>query len=170
VSDIHITPELLEAVERGDIPARVLTEIGWNHLMHLCPTCRGGLRTWQRRRSNSAADYDAAFRVLPLLLERHAKETGAKQRKAEKDLRELLKSSHEVQMAKVKGSHTRFRGVMLAHMLVAEAKKHLPQDPQGVYEFAEVAEAVLLRTPHTPGYFDALTRVTAYKANALRAP
>lgn len=169
MSDIHITPELLEAVERGDLPARVLTEIGWKHLLHLCPTCRGGLRTWQRRRSNSAADYDAAFRVLPLLLERHAKETGTKQRKAEKDLRELLKSPHEVQLAKVEGSHTRFRGIMLAHMLVAEAKKRLPQDPLGVYELAAVAEAVLLRTPYSLGYFDALTRVMAYKANALRA-
>src|SRR6185369_16362452 len=38
-----------------------------------------------------------------------------------------------------------------------------------MHDLAIVAEQVLLRSPNAPGYFDALARATAYKANALRA-
>ena len=57
----------------------------------------------------------------------------------------------------------------LAHLLVGEAKRHMPAEPQTVYELAETAETVLLRTPNAPGYYDALARAIAYKANALRS-
>jgi hypothetical protein len=70
VSDLHITLELLAAVERGEIPARVLTEVGWNHLMHLCPTCSAGFQSWQPRRHDTGVSYSSALRVLPLILER----------------------------------------------------------------------------------------------------
>lgn len=168
MSDIHITPELLEAVERGDLPARVLVEVGWKHLMNLCSTCRSGFEMWQRRRSAPSADYET-FRVLPVLLERHTQEAQEKQQRAERDLQELLALPQEERLSKVQRATTRFKGVMLAHMLVTEARKHVPSAPRAVQELAEIAEAVLLRTPHAPGYFDALTRAMAYKANALRA-
>jgi tetratricopeptide (TPR) repeat protein len=169
VSDIHITPELLAAVERGEIPARVLTEVGWNHLMHLCPTCNAGFQTWRHRRHDTGVSYDSAFRVLPLILERHTHAIEEAQDKARKDLRALLKLPHPERLARIQRSHARFRGVTLAHRLVGEAKRHMPAEPQTVYELAEAAETVLLRTPHAPGYYDALARALAYKANALRA-
>jgi tetratricopeptide (TPR) repeat protein len=169
VSDIHITPALLAAVERGERPASVLIRVGWNHLMHLCPTCRAGFQAWQRQRRDTGVRYDSAFRVLPLLLERHAHVVEEAQRKADKDLRALLKLPHAERLGRIQRSHGRFRGVMLAHRLVGEAKKHMPTEPQTMYELAEAAEAVLLRTPNAPGYYDALARAIAYKANALRA-
>ncbi len=169
MSDIHITPELLAAVERGEIPARVLTEVGWNHLMHLCPTCSSGFQSWQRRRHDTGVGYDSAFRVLPVVLERHTHAIEEAQRKAGKDLQDLLKLPHPERLGRIQRSHARFRGVMLAHLLVGEAKKNMPAEPQTVYELAETAEKVLLHTPQAPGYYDALARATAYKANALRA-
>jgi tetratricopeptide (TPR) repeat protein len=169
VSDIHITPELLAAVERGEIPARVLAEVGWNHLMHLCPTCSAGFQDWQRRRRDTGVGYDSAFRVLPVILERHTQAAEEAQKKADKDLRTLLKLPHPERLGRIQRSQTRFRGVMLAHRLVGEAKRHMPTEPQTVYDLAEAAEAVLLRTPHAPGYYDALARAIIYKANALRA-
>jgi tetratricopeptide (TPR) repeat protein len=169
VHDIHITPALLAAAERGDISARKLTEFGWNHLMHLCPTCSAGFQAWQRRRHDTGVSYDSAFRVLPLLLERHTHAVEEAQRKADKDLRALLKLPHPERLGRIQRSHGRFRGVTLAHRLVGEAKRHMPAEPQTVYELAEAAETVLLRTPHAPGYYDALARAIAYKANALRA-
>jgi tetratricopeptide (TPR) repeat protein len=45
----------------------------------------------------------------------------------------------------------------------------MPTEPQTVYELGEAAEMVLLRTPHAPGYYEALARVLAFKGNALRA-
>jgi hypothetical protein len=169
VSDIHITPELLAAVERGEIPARELMKVGWNHLMHLCPTCSAGFQSWQRRRHDTSVNYDSAFRVLHLVLERHTHIVEEAQGKARKDLRVLLKLPHPERLDRIQRSHARFRGVTLAHGLVGEAKRHMPTEPQTVYELAETAETVLLRTPYAPGYYDALTRAIAYKANALRA-
>src|SRR3954466_5957685 len=169
MTDIHITPALLAAVERGDFPARKLVEIGWNHLLHLCPTCSAGFQAWQRRRHDTGVSYDSAFRVLPLLLERHTHAVEEAQRKADKDFRALLKLPPAERLGRIQRSHGRFRGVTLAHRLVGEAKSHMPTEPQAVYELAEAAETVLLRTPNAPGYYEALARVLAFKANALRA-
>ena len=51
----------------------------------------------------------------------------------------------------------------------AEAKRFMPEEPQVLYELAEAAEQILLRTPEGSGYYDALARARAYQANALRA-
>lgn len=169
MSDIHITPELLEAVERGEIPARILAEAGLSHLLSLCSTCRDGVREWERRRNAPLSSYESAFRVLPFVLERHGKEVEEQLERAEKDLGELLKLPQQARLARVRRASTRFRGVGLAQRLLQEAGKHIPADPGKVHELAEVAEAVLLRAPHVPGYFDALTRALAYRANTLRA-
>src|SRR3954453_11955097 len=169
MTDIHITPALLAAVERGDFPARKLVEIGWNHLLHLCPTCSAGFQALQRRRRDTGVGYDSAFRVLPLVLERHAHAVEEAQGKARKDLRDLLKLPPAERLARIQRSQSRFRSVTLAHLLVGEAKRHMPAEPQTVYELAETAETVLLRTPNAPGYYDALARAIAYKANALRS-
>jgi hypothetical protein len=169
MTDIHITPALLAAVERGDFPARKLVEVGWNHLLHLCPTCSAGFQAWQRQRRDTGVGYDSAFRVLPLVLERHAHAVEEAQDKARKDLRDLLKLPPAERLARIQRSQSRFRSVTLAHLLVGEAKRHMPAEPQTVYELAETAETVLLRTPNAPGYYDALARAIAFKANSLRA-
>ncbi len=170
MSDIHhITPELMAAVERGDISTHVFTELVWNHLMNLCPTCRAGFRSWQRNRRDTDVSYDSAFRVLPLVLEWHTQEIKEALDDAQKDLQTLLKLSHSQRLSRIQRASSRFRGVALAHLLIDEARTHLPTEPQIVYELAEAAETVLMRTIHTPGYYDALARAIAYKANALRA-
>lgn len=165
----HVTPELLEAVERGDLPAKVLTEVGWSHLMEHCPTCQEGFQTWQRMRWGRKANAEAVMRALPEVLKRHAQEAEERQKEAAKDLRVLLKLPHALRILRVQRSSSRFRGVLLAHMLLNEARKNLPAQMPKVYELAETAEEVLFRTPNTIGYYDALARARAFRANALRA-
>lgn len=169
MSDIHITPELLEAVEKGNLPPRVLTELGWHHLMSLCPTCQRGFWEWQERRSSPVADYDAAFRLLPVLVERHTLDADREQEAAKRDFRVLLKLPQEARLEKIKRATTRFRSLALANMLLAEAWSYIPAAPKSVAELAETAETVLLRAPHAQGYYEALARATAYRGNALRA-
>lgn len=168
LSDIHITPEILEAVEKGELPPRVLVELGWSHLLNLCPACEQGFRTWQERR-RAPADFNAAIRWLPVLVERQAAEAERERDTATKDLRTLLGLSQEERLARIRRAVSRFRSLPLATLLLAEARSSIPADPRRVYELAEAAEAVLLRTPHVPGYFGALSCATAYRANALRA-
>lgn len=170
MSDIHITPALLEAVESGEIPVRVLTEIGWKHLMQLCPTCREGFADWQKRRGKTTAfSYDTTFRVLPWVLQNHVQRVSEADDPVGRDLQALLRWPHSQRLAKIQRANARFKGVDLAHRLIAEARAHMPAELQKVYELAEVAEQVLIRTPTSPGYWEAMVRARAYKANAVRA-
>jgi tetratricopeptide (TPR) repeat protein len=168
LSDIHITPELLEAVAHGTLPARALTEIGWSHLLNLCPTCREAYRQWHEHRAFSQAAHDPALQTVLVILRRHTEEFSQRRAAAEKDLSVLLSLDPEDRLKKINRSAARFRGVLLANLLLSEARKHLPADLQGMRELAEAAEAVLLRTSEAPGYYGAFALATAYKGNALR--
>ena len=168
MADIHITRDLLDAVTSGKLPARILTHAGWQHLMALCPHCRAELDAWRHSRSASAA-YSATFEVLPILLDREARDLEQTLERAERDLREILKLSHEERLAKIRRSTSRFRGVALARMLLAEARGHFAADSRTVYELSETAQAVLHRTPGAVGAADLLARTAAFMGNALRA-
>lgn len=168
MSDIHVTRELLRAVASGKLPPRALTEIGWRHLLRLCPYCSEEVAAFQRERA-APASYDAAFRVLPVVLEKQAADLEAKTAAARKDLRELLRLAPEERLRRIHRASNRFRGVTLARLLLDAAKKYMPAEPQTVHELAEAAEAVLLRTPDSPGLYDLFARAVAYRANAKRA-
>src|SRR5689334_940734 len=124
MSDIHLTRELLWAVARGELPASVVTEIGIQHLMSLCRTCRRELSAFQRERSSGgAADYDRAFRLLPSILEEQVPRMEREQRGAARDLEALLALPREERAAKVGRARNRFRSSALARLLVAESQK-----------------------------------------------
>jgi len=169
LSDIHLTADLLAAVSRGDLPARVLAEVGLNHLLSLCPTCREGFQLWQEQRRRPVAGYEVALQVIPPLLKRHAEEAEEKRDRAERDLRQLLKLEQPERLARIRRANARFKGLPLVHRLLAAAKERIPADPWGMHDLAEAAEAVLMRSIQVEGYYDALVRALAYRANALRA-
>jgi tetratricopeptide (TPR) repeat protein len=169
LSDIHLTADLLAAVSRGELPARVLTEVGLSHLLNLCPTCRDEFQLWQQQRRRPATDYEVAFQVIPPLLKRHAEEADEKRGRAEKDLRQLLRLGQPERLARIRRANAHFKGLPLAHRLLAAAKEKMPADPRGLHDLAEAAEAVLIRSTQVAGYYDALVRAMAYRANALRA-
>lgn len=168
MSDLHITRELLRAVACGELPAVVLAEIGWRHLMKLCPHCSEEVAAFQRERTPSAAS-DTALHVLPVVLQKQAKDMEDKIRAARRDLQEILGLEPGERIARIGRARSRFRGVTLAALLLDEAKRHMPAAPGTVYELAEVAVAVLLRTPDVSGLYDVFVRALAYRANAQRA-
>jgi tetratricopeptide (TPR) repeat protein len=111
----------------------------------------------------------ATFEVLPILLDREARDLEQTLGRAERDLRDLLELPHEERLAKVRRAIRRFRGVTLARMLLAEARLHFAADSRAVYELSETAQAVLHRTPMSAGMADLLARAAAFMGNALRA-
>jgi tetratricopeptide (TPR) repeat protein len=167
VADIHVTQELLDAVVSGRVAGQVLAQVGWQHLMALCPFCRAEFDTWQRSRRASCAA--GALNVLPLVAERQARSFDEKRGRAERDLRELLQLSHEKRVTRVRRANSRFRGALLARLLLEAAERHIPAEPKVVYELAETAQAVLSRTPAAEGVSDLYARATIYMGNALRA-
>jgi tetratricopeptide (TPR) repeat protein len=167
VSDIHITRELLRAVASGELSFRILNESAWRHLMKLCPTCSEEMAAFEKEQA-APATYDT-FQVLPLVLEKHAADLETKTGAARRDLLALLRIAPDERLHRIRRASTRFRGVILARMLLDEAKSHMPAEPHAVYELAEAAEAVLMSTPDIPGLYDLLARAVAYRGNAERA-
>jgi tetratricopeptide (TPR) repeat protein len=169
MADLHITRDLLQAASRGEIPPRLLTQLGVRHLMTLCPHCREEILAWQRERDAGPADYDRAFRVLPAVLGRHTGESERQQEKAEREAAVLLRLPQEERLGKVRRARSRFRGTALARILLDESRRQIPSDPDESFHLAELARTILHGSPEAPGIFDLLALATACMANARRA-
>jgi hypothetical protein len=74
-----------------------------------------------------------------------------------------------VRLARIRGATSRFRGAVLAGMLLDESKKIMAADPAQAYDLAETADTVLIRSPAASQVADQQARAAAYMANALRA-
>ena len=168
MADIHITQDMLDAVSRGELPPRVLADIGVRHLLALCPHCRGEFETWQQRRSG-AGDSVSALRMLPVVLEEQTARLEKGEDTAERDVRDLLRLPFESRLDKIRRAFTRFRGAALAHLLLERARKQIPADPRTVYELAETAQTVLRHTAASPAAAALSVRAAVYSGNALRA-
>ena len=167
MADIHITQDMLDAVSRGELPPRVLAEVGVSHLLALCPHCREELQAWQRRRSGG--DSSGALRLLPVLLEHQTAGLEKREDAAERDGRDLLRLSFKDRLDRIRRAHTRFRGAALARSLLEQAWEHIPAEPQVVYELAETAQAVLRYSVASPAASALSVRAAIYAGNALRA-
>jgi len=88
---------------------------------------------------------------------------------ARRDMRALLRMSFEDRLARIRRAHRHFRSAFLAGLLLGEARRHIPAEPTAVYELAETAHAILLRTPEGPTASDLSVRAAIYAGNALRA-
>lgn len=167
MSELHITRELLRAVTRGEIAARGLIELGWKHLSRVCPICDEEFRAWKKELALSSR-YDSAFKVIPALLQRHAREEEERREDMERDFRALMKVPQAARLYKIDHSLTRFRGTLLAKRLLEESKKHMTTRIELADNLAEAAAMVLLRTPERPGLADLRALATVYRANAAR--
>jgi tetratricopeptide (TPR) repeat protein len=169
MADIHLTRELLWAVARGELPASLIAQIGVEHLMSLCRTCKREILSFQRARARAAsADYDRAFRLLPALLEEYVPKLELEERGASRDLEDLLALSREDRKGRVERARTRFRSAALVRLLVAESRKRIQEDPEESFHLAELGRKVAHRNPQMQGSFDLIALATAQMANACR--
>jgi tetratricopeptide (TPR) repeat protein len=168
LSDIHITRELLRAVARGELSERVLAQIEAHHLESLCPVCRREMEAWRAERT-AEAGYEFVLQALPAALGRHASDRLRRSQEAERDLKELLAISPMERAPRIARARSRFRGPVLAERLIEESRRRTPADPRGGYDLAEVARAVIQRSPDHPDTFSLLSLASAQMANACRA-
>ncbi|HEY2291224.1 MAG TPA: hypothetical protein VGM86_11035 [Thermoanaerobaculia bacterium] len=168
MSDIHITRELLRAVARGDLSERGFAQIETQHLESLCPVCRREIQAWRAERT-SEEGYEYALQALPAVLGRHASDLLRQSRQAERDLEELLATPPAERLARVGRSRSRFRGPVLAERLIQESRRRTPADPGEGYDLADLARAVVQRSPDHPDTFSLLALASAQMANACRA-
>jgi len=173
---VHVTHQILLAVLDGTIPQQVLREIVKEHLMALCPVCRQEIETfdWRqhRREVGDPSAYGEHFDRVVASVRGHAVQVQKERREAERWLAELRKFPAGRRRGRVAGAYKRFRGQMFAELLVEEAVRHVPADPEAIHAWADLAELVLGRTPSAaldPSTSPALlVRATAHRGNALR--
>ena len=96
MGNMHLTQEMLRAVSRGELPARVVTQIGLDHLLSLCPFCRQELRAFQEE-NRGGRRRGLPLLALPAVVGKHASDLGESVRRAEKDLQDLLPLSADCQ-------------------------------------------------------------------------
>lgn len=167
--DIHLTRELLQAVARGELPARVVTEIGVQHLMSLCSTCRREILAFERgRRSQGAAETADALQFLPGFLDEQVPRLQAEQRQAAQDFEELMALPPEERTSRVHRARRRFRSAPLVRHLIAESQQRVIASPEEAFHLAELGRIVAHHNPQMPGVFALIALATAQMANACR--
>ncbi len=169
MADIHLTREMLRAVLRGELPARIISQIGLQHLMSLCPSCRQEVEAFRHEQTAGApAAYSRTFEVLPALLEDQVTRLEGEQRQARRDLSELLRLPRERRAGRVERARGRFRSAALVRLLIEESQKHIPKGPEEALHLAELARTVANANPRMPEFFDLTVLATAHIANACR--
>lgn len=166
---MHITRELLHAVSRGELPPRLLAQIGGEHLLHLCSHCRREWQAWQEERRPGEYDYSQVFQMLPKVIEHQAPRIAREQQLAERDLGALLALPEGERIQRIKRARNHFRGAALVELLMEQSRKQLHTEPRVALHLAELARTVVHHSPTMPGAFNLIALATAYMANAFRA-
>jgi tetratricopeptide (TPR) repeat protein len=167
VSDIHLTAEIVAALRRGDLDQGTFSTILYDHLRALCPTCRAELgRPQPAEREPGSPEAAIPPAVLRLgALGHSAEEIERARRAAVTDLAFLEKLPRERQRERVARAWKRFRGVLFAELLLARARRCLPQDALGALHYASLAERA---AEWGQGADETALVALAHRANATR--
>ncbi|HEX2642709.1 MAG TPA: hypothetical protein VHU81_06935 [Thermoanaerobaculia bacterium] len=163
MSDIHITRVVLRAVHRGDLPLNVLLEIGWRHLLELCPTCDQEYRAWRQERRAIRAPH-----LPPKALDRLRREEKRARRKAEAEAADLLALPYPQRIEKLERSHRRFRECPLVARLLEESRGRMAADLDAAEELVDTARAVLLQARDSSDLPGLSALAMIYRANIAR--
>ena len=169
MSDIHLTQELLLAAVRGDVHPDLVVQIAEQHLFRLCPACRDEIEAFRRRMRRGKAGECGAAALVPTLLEKLGPPLEEDERKARRDLEDLLLLDPEARVRTVKRSRSRFRSSALVRLLIAESERRVQADPGEAHRLAALACEVLNTAPGRPGYYTLLVLALATMANTRRA-
>lgn len=168
MDDIHISRELLGAVDDGRVPMAVLDAIKTEHLLSRCPHCRSEVQAYKAERHARASVLSRFLQTVSTLLGRLVTLGSGEIRRAERDFRELLLLPQEERVRHIERARSRFRNPALVRLLLEESRRHASLQPAMSFHLAELAETVANRNPGMPGYFDLLALGKAQMANACR--
>lgn len=169
MEDQHLTPELLDALVREELPPFVLSGLTWKHLLAVCPRCAEGVEAWKAKVSGRHA-YDSAFEGAQRRLHEELSQArqASAERKARRELQELLRTAPEKRLPKVRRGIKRFQNLLLANLLLDECIANLNDDPREALAFANLAREVALRSTE-PGSEERAVTALAWIGNCLRA-
>lgn len=170
---MHLTANLIMAAFRGELPRRVLVEIGKDHLAALCPVCEEAMTAadlaLRQDRGSSLGAYDRAFDAARGHLTDRERQVREDEREAHAWVREIVRLGPSKRNGRISGAYKRFRGRIFGLILLDEARAAIPEDPA---ESASLAEAALVScektAPHAPDP-EVEVPALAVRGNARRA-
>lgn len=168
MDDIHLSREILRAVENGKLPQGVLDELTTEHLLSRCPHCRREVEAFEaERRVGGVASrtFQALLALLTSFLSRGTREI----RRAQRDLENLRRLSSAERTRKVEAARSRFRSPALVRLLLEESRQRIPARPGEAFELAELGWRILNWNPRMPAFYDLYVLLMAQMANASRA-
>jgi tetratricopeptide (TPR) repeat protein len=168
MDDIHISRELYEAVERGDLPRDFLEEIQSEHLLARCPHCRAEAEAYAFRRNSGPSTWSRLLQTLSILVPRWLDPAERAQQGAQRDFEEILSLPLEARKKKLAMARSRFRSPDLVRLLLEESRRRLPGQPSEALHFAELAWTVANRNPGMPEFYDLYVLTAVAMGNAYR--
>jgi len=164
MKDVHLTPELLDAVVRLELPGEILARLMWDHLPEVCPECGEAMAEWRNRTRVRIRDYDDAFEKVIARAEDDAIKADPRLRRAKRELAELLRTEPDERLGKIERATKRFSSPLLAHLLIEGAYALRHDEPSETLALAQAAHAVAMRSD----VGGVVVRATAHLGNALR--
>lgn len=168
MDDIHISRELYQAVERGELPRDFLEAIQAEHLLARCPHCRAEAEAYAFARRAGLSTWSRFLEALSLLLPRWLAPAERELRGARQDFEEILSLPAEDRALRLARARSRFRTPSLVRLLLDESRRHLPGRPAEAFHFAELAWKVANRNPGMPEFYDLYVLATVAMGNACR--
>jgi tetratricopeptide (TPR) repeat protein len=168
MDDIHLSREILRAVEQGRLPQSFVQEIATEHLLSRCPHCRLEVEAFEAERRGGTSALRRFSLLVTTLLERIRSATSGEQNRAERDLQDLLALPSAERAQRITRARGRFRGPVLVKLLLEDSRRCIPSRADEAFRLAELARQVANWSPRWPQYFDLYALSTAYMANACR--
>lgn len=170
---MHVPPHLLDAVARGERSREHLDELVREHLAAVCPVCAEALAAHEARLRRPGAwsrqePGDPVARLRSRLGLREV-ELRAHEVRAHAWVRDVVKLPPERRRDKVANAYVRFKGPLFCLLLLEEARRRIPAEPE---EALSLADAVLASNRKTSVYLpdaEIEAPALAVRGNARRA-
>ncbi len=170
--DLHITRQLLRAIQEGRRNPGDLAKVAMAHLFQSCEVCRAEYDGWVAEVKASgeavASDYGEVVERVLGETEAMAEAVAGERRQAATRLEALLALPARQRLAAIEAEPSDFRGLALGELLIEASLAQMPGRPRQALALGELAMALLHHGDLSPYRIDLYARATAHVANALR--
>ena len=170
---MHPSPDLYDAVARGEVPREFLEEIEREHLAAHCRLCTATIADHRARQARPGApSWEPPRDRLDPLRDRLGLDDDklrVQERKARGWVRRLVKIPAGERREKVNNGKVRYKGKLFCLLLLEEARRHIPGDPAEAESLADAALAANRKTAVYQADPEVQAAALAVRGNARRA-
>lgn len=169
MDDLHLTRDLLRAIEDQTRDPGDLFSVVISHLFDLCPVCENEFQAFKAESEQTpASSFDSAFAKVRSRLAATRDEVCFEKAQAAEDMRGLLAVDLEERSAHLMLLPAKRRGPALAEILLEESMAAIPARPEASLNLCRLAQTVLSHAKATSLTTELYARALACLGNAKR--